>query len=341
MLLAACLSAISLIAWEMYWRSEGYPIGPDDNKHIWADNRHRIEKMDSNDVVIVGSSRAYFDLQLPEFEESYGRKPVMLAIEGTNPMAVLQDVAGESTFSGKLILGVTSPLYFSPPIADNFAYRFPQGWVEHFYNRTWADRFTSWVERPLQNNFAFLSSHEDGFSTDIDLRTLIERIPTPARIDRMPPIPIFKTMDYDRNLTMYRAHEDTAYARIIMNFWEFVAQPPADPPSEQEVEKLRQQVVEMTAKAASDMREKGGELILFRAPFEGVFGIAEPAGFPRQEYWDALAAACACPSYHYADHKVLQGYELPEWSHMSPTAARSFTKEFVKLLIQDGVLTPQ
>ncbi len=82
-------------------------------------------------------------------------------------------------------------------------------------------------------------------------------------------------------------------------------------------------------------------MILLRAPLGGVFSVAEPMGFPRDKFWDALVEACDCPAYNFEDHPSLQGYDLPEWSHMSPPEAKRFTKEFVKLLIRDGVLSPQ
>jgi hypothetical protein len=47
--------------------------------------------------------------------------------------------------------------------------------------------------------------------------------------------------------------------------------------------------------------------------------------FPRAETWDVLLAESGVPGIHFEDHPELQGYRLPEWSHLSAAEAERFT----------------
>ena len=47
---AIILSIIGIIAWESYWRSEGYYPTLSDEKALWAKERAKVEKASKNDV---------------------------------------------------------------------------------------------------------------------------------------------------------------------------------------------------------------------------------------------------------------------------------------------------
>ena len=69
---------------------------------------------------------------------------------------------------------------------------------------------------PAQMTLACLENDEDVFYNDLDLRTLIDRIPLKGRAPSMPPFPWFQYLDKDRNMTMFeRVAQDTAYAGMI------------------------------------------------------------------------------------------------------------------------------
>jgi len=79
LLVSLFLSIISLGSWELYWRSQGKYPTLNDEKALWANHRENVNDASKKDIVILGSSRAYFDFQLNEFEKVTGTKPIQLS----------------------------------------------------------------------------------------------------------------------------------------------------------------------------------------------------------------------------------------------------------------------
>ncbi|MEY2495127.1 MAG: hypothetical protein QOJ45_1619, partial [Verrucomicrobiota bacterium] len=83
---------VSVAAWEVYCRSIGYEPTLNDTEDLWAQTRRRVEP---ESVVLVGDSRAWFDLDLDELERGLTRRPVQLALPGSGPLPVLEDLAND------------------------------------------------------------------------------------------------------------------------------------------------------------------------------------------------------------------------------------------------------
>ncbi len=107
------LAALATTGWETWARSTGLEPGyyHDDNA-LWARERHRASELD-RPTVIVGSSRVFFDIDLNTWEDVTGDRPIMLAIEGTDPMPFLHDLAADPDFNGTVLVGVTPPIFFT------------------------------------------------------------------------------------------------------------------------------------------------------------------------------------------------------------------------------------
>jgi len=113
LIIAFAISIICIISWEMYWRSQGYYPTLNDEKALWSMHRANVEKATRDDVVILGSSRAYFDIQLNEWEAVTGQKPIQLASTGSSPLPIFNDIVNNTDFKGTFIVGVTPGLLFS------------------------------------------------------------------------------------------------------------------------------------------------------------------------------------------------------------------------------------
>ena len=100
--LALILALVTLVFWEMYWRSEGFPPAPDDNRHFWAVQRAKVNSLGADDYVFIGSSRILFDLQLDEWEKVTGKRPVQLGIAGGSPNPVFDDIVNNSEYNGTI-----------------------------------------------------------------------------------------------------------------------------------------------------------------------------------------------------------------------------------------------
>lgn len=338
LIIAVVLGIAILGIWEFVVRDMGYQAWPDDDKHIWAVQRAKVEKAGSDDVVLVGSSRVLFDIQLNEWEQETGRRPIMLALPGSSPLPVVKDIVENTSFAGTLIIGVTPGLYFSPPLDAPSPWHRAMERVMHYPKRTYAERLGHWLSLPLQGTFAFLRNEDDRFYNDLDLATLVKRIYMKQRVEANPPFPCLGYVDEDRNLTMSpQLMHDTAYANMVKNVWGYFGKnrPKVSPEKQEE---LRNAIIGMTTGFVRQLQARGGKVIFVRCPSSGPLYQGENMGLPRGPYWDELLKATGCPGYHFEDFEFMKKYELPEWSHLSTPDAKTFTRDLVRQMKADGVI---
>ncbi|MEP6604086.1 MAG: hypothetical protein ABJB69_09080, partial [Spartobacteria bacterium] len=84
-------------AWEIYVRSIGYGPTLNDNEDLWTATRRKVNP---ESIVIIGDSRAWFDLDLDELQKTLGKRPVQLAAGGTCGFPMLADLANDKNFHG-------------------------------------------------------------------------------------------------------------------------------------------------------------------------------------------------------------------------------------------------
>lgn len=328
---ALLLGIASLTAWEFYVRSEGYLSELDDNKALWAIQRAKVDKLTTEDVILLGSSRVHFDIQLNEWEASTGIRPVMLASDGTTPTPVFQDIVENSQFNGTVIIGVAPGLFFSQP-EKGFMWDRPSKRLQHYYEQTYAQRANHYLSVPLERNFSFLNASEEEWSDDIDLKTLVNNITIGNRIPKgRPPFNNFGFVDEDRNVTMFeKTKTDTAFANGIIKIWlGGAARRPAP---------VLDSVVLYYKPLLATFKKRGGNVIFLRCPSSGANRELEHKTIPRTAYWDTLIQQTEAFGYHFEDYPTLNQFICPEQSHLFTPDARVFTKELVNIMIKDDVL---
>lgn len=338
---AGVLVILMLTGWELHWRKQGYPTDPNNDKHIWAHHRNKAEKLTSDDVVIIGSSRVLFDFQLDVWEEVTGKRPLQLAAAGASPIPVLKDIVENSSFNGTLVIGVTPPLFFGPLDEHYMSNERITNWVNFYHKRTYADQFNYLLTRYPQNNLAFLCASEEPHYTELDLKTRLEvMFPFPPRVPGPPPFPELGTLDNDRNCRMLdKVVTDSSYSAEITGFWSFVMSPPPDMiPTPEQAAAGWQAVIGVVSGLIKQFEDRGGNVILVRCPSQDKFRFVEGMAFPREQCWNKLVETTGCESYHFEDYDFMNAYKLPEWSHLSAPDAEVFTRAVVSRMKEDGVL---
>lgn len=333
--IAIAFSILAIGIWELFWRSKGYFPDLDDDKHLWAINRGKVDKASTTDVVLVGSSRVLFDIQLEEWEKQTGIQPIQLANAGASPLPVFHDIVENTDFKGTLVLGVTPPLFFSTtypqaPPWDRAASR-----SKFYKDRTYAQRLNYALSVPLQKSFAFICDDEEGWYDDINLKALLKTIKLPKRTANpdMPPFYRFQDIDINRNVRMkQRVVTDTAFANSIKTVWQFFMSADMPPPD-------KDGTMAFFLNDLEKFKARGGKVILVRLPSSGFFHDLGTNGLPRKDFWDVLVKKANVPAYHYSDYKELSGFDTPEWSHLSGPDADVFTERFVNILLKDTVIT--
>ena len=56
---------------------------------------------------------------------------------------------------------------------------------------------------------------------------------------------------------------------------------------------------------------------------------------PRKSTWDVLLKETRAPGIHFQDYRELQGYELPEWSHLTRASAERYTEALYRIIERD------
>ena len=328
MLLGALLLAIALTgAWEWHWRAYGVVPSIRDDDALWARQRRRIDTGEGHATVLIGSSRTLFDVQLPVWERLSGRRPIQLALVGTSPLLELEDLANDTTFKGRLLIGVAPELFFS-------GYNYRGSALAGFRKETPSQRVGKWLSMHLlEPRFAF-------YDPDFALFTILKRQSwprrkaLPARVD----VRKLSNCEPDRNTYLwYKVAADPAYRALTRSIWAQDFNPP--PPTPKDIvdnHKTFDEQIARAAKAITQLRARGVPVLFVREPSVGDYYASEDRAFPRQQGWDVLLASTGAPGIYFEDYAELRsGYDLPEWSHMTRASAERYTAALYRIMERD------
>jgi hypothetical protein len=316
-------------AWELYCRSLGYGPTLNDNEDLWT-LRRRVVGPES--LVIIGDSRALFDVDLDEFQKGLGKRPIQLAMGGSTAWPVLEDLAKDKNFHGTIICSVVPHLFFAPPGSPPMD-RAEKG-VKRFHNQTPAQRASEYLAMPLEEHVAFLKPD------DLSLEALLNRLPIPNRTGALVPPrfpPYFQTEDRQRRTRMWDkcAEPGSELARRIQQIWIPLFTPPAPPtyiPKDvflaQVKEGIEKRFADVNA-AVEKIRSRGGKIVFVRFPHTGGLKELEDRNTPREKTWDPLLKMTGAPGIYYSDFPDLSGFNCPEWSHLSASDSVQFSKRLV------------
>lgn len=315
-LAALALTAAMLVGWETYWRSQSYETGDIKNTTgAWAAQR-RLATADA--TVLIGTSRNLFDVDLDVWERTTGVRPVQLALEGSSPRFVLADLANDPNFHGLVVADVVTGLFYG-----EFAGRGAKA-LPYARDETLSQRAGRVLSIPAEYVFAYIDDQTRP-------KELWRRLELPTRPGQQPAfvdpykIGISKP---DRNSEMWsRELTDAAYRERSIAIWGeiFKPQPGAPPLNPPKV------IAEVAANVAK-IRARGGDVVFVMHPQAGFLAQTEPKAFPRAVFWDGLLAGTKTKGVRYDEHPQLQGFRMPEISHMHPRDAEIYTARLAPLV---------
>lgn len=319
--LAVTVFLLLIGAWEAYWRSEGAVPAIANTDGLWTRTRRRIDAGEGTATVLVGSSRTLSNFQLDVWARERGERPIQLALEGTTPVPVMEQLAADTNFRGELIVGVASDLFFS-----GFAFR--RSAFELLHTESYSQRAGQWLSMTFVE--PFLAFDDTYFA----LFTVLARQPWPDRPGAKARIEVPKIFvgRADRNNRMWRrAEEDTVFQRLVQRVWaqNFGPRPGMTPERAQEIAQAQ---IDRAAAAVKTLQARGVRVTFVRHPTSGGYAAFEAKALPRERTWEPLLRATGARGIHFADYPALQGYELVEWSHMTGEQADRYTADVVRLL---------
>jgi len=331
---------IGVTAWEVYCRSLGYEPTLNDTADLWAEARRRVQP---ESIVIIGDSRAWFDMDLDELERGLGKRPIQLALAGSCAYPVLEDLTKDQHFHGVIICSLVPRLYLAPPGSP--PYDRSQKAVQRFHGQTWAQRASHELSVPLERSFAFLKQEE------LTLDALLGRLPIPNRPYALVPPPLppyFCSVDRERRARMVDqgARPGPLQTRVKMG-WAALFTPPPPPtyvPTDAFIRQMKEAVEQRfrdTKACVDKLRGRGSKVVFVRFPVSGDLKKLEDQQTPRAPTWDRLVNESGVPGIYFEDFPELSGFECPEWSHLSAGDSVEFTKRLVPHLrnaLQIGAL---
>ena len=315
-------------AWEFYCRSIGYGPTLNDNEDLWTQARRRVKP---ESIVIIGDSRAWFDLDLDELQKGLGKRPVQLAAGGSCAYPVLADLANDERFHGTIICSVVPRMFFAPPGSPPMDRS--EKAVRRYHTQTVAQRASQYLAMPLEEHVAFLKQEE------LTLEDLLKRLPIPNRPGALVPPrfpPYFQSEDRERRARMIEqcAQPGELQSRI-QQIWLPLFTPPPPPtyiPQEVFTEKMKKAKEDRfrdTTAAVAKLRARGGKIVFVRFPLTGELKALEDRITPRSDIWNSLLKRTGTPGIYFEDYPELSSFNCPEWSHLSAGDSVEFTKRLI------------
>lgn len=320
------LTAIGTVAWEVRARALGYAPGLNDTSDLWADWRGKVQP---DSMVIIGDSRALFDIDLDALEQGFGQRPIQLALVGSCAYPILENLANDEKFHGTVIASIIPGMWLVPPPAPPYQNSLKA--LKRYQTRTVAQRAGHHLGMILEEHLAFMKQD------DLTLPQLLKDVSVPDRADSyLPPRlpPYFATIDRDRRTKMAEAcARPGPLQERVKNGWKPLFTPPPFPAyTPKEVLEGIGQAVEArfgeTVAAVNKIRARGGKVVFVRFPHSGDLKQLEDAGTPRAGPWERLMKETGAPNIYYSDYPELI-FDCPEWSHLSGPDSVEFTKRLV------------
>lgn len=324
-MLAIIITLIAIATYEISLRQNGYTISYDDSESLFANSRRKIYLPQNEATVFTGSSRMKYDIDTETWREITGETPVQLSFVGSRATLVLKDLAADPDFKGKVLVDGTEGLLFD---ISGRSDRRPGTAIKYFHDETPSQRFSFHVNRILESGFVFLD--EDNFS----LSPCLEQIPLPTRPGHFsfPKYPAeFAVTNFDRQTQMTENFiRDSSQYSIMREVWLNIAKMGSKierPPST-----VYDSLMLALKKDIDIIKSRGGQVVFLRPPSSGPLWQGEQKGFSRQEFWDKLLHITECKGIHFMDYDETSSYACPEYSHLSPSDAKLYTRKLIQIL---------
>ena len=323
-MLLLLLVAAFTISWEMMWRNKGFEATYNDDKVLWAEKRKEVYKPQNDATVFIGSSRIKFDLDIPTWRTYTGEDAVQLAVVGTSPRMLLQDLANDENFRGKLVIDITEVLFFSQNPAFH---KSAKDAIAFYKDQTPTQKLSSKINLLLESKLVFLEERK--FALNALFNDLF--IPNRPGVFSMPPFPKgFELTTSDRQTYMSESFlSDTNAINWQTGIWKGLILGDKTPPVRGDA------LVEIFSEvktAVDKITSRGGKVIFVRTPSSHMFAEAENMGFPRENYWNKLLDYTNTDGIHFKDFDETKDLLCPEWSHLSREQAIDYTIHLVKVL---------
>jgi hypothetical protein len=289
---------VVLLAWEIFVRGHGFQPSLKETADNWAIARDHVGK---DTLVIVGSSRAQAAID-PDLLAHELRLPHALQLSwlGGNPIAVLEELAADSSYHGVVLVAIDPPIVFAKS-ADT------KTLTEYYDRRKFLHTSPSaYAEAHLR---ALVQSKLALLRAELAPALLFEHWLAGSAL---PPAP-HHHMRRDRFRPVYPD---------IDKPWV-----PSEQPALNDAE--MSVLLERMRRATEALRARGGKVIYLHLPFSKRLRAQEQTAFPRERYWDRMVREGDAP---VIDGDLDFDCRCRDGSHLDADEAPAFTRALAKKL---------
>lgn len=288
---------------ELAARARGFQPSVKDTPALWSAYRERARTPAGPQapLVLIGSSRFMLGINHTTLAASVRRPVINLAIDGSSPRRVFEDLVRDQSFHGT-ILREMHAFAKEGPSADAK----PNEYIQYFHARTWMSDTEALLRERVQSNLTILLP-------EVGPRQILNGLVS-RHLDFQP--------SYVRMLP--GRHRPADYSRVDLEqhrrHWADASRNVGPRLDDSEVVALADEISEGTDK----LRSRGGDVILFRMVSSGAVRAIEEERTPRAQ-WDLFAARVRARAIHYADIPALRDFVAVDGSHLDQRDVEAFS----------------
>ena len=321
-LLALAIVVAGWVAFERYWRAQGYAPSVVDSLDLWSQMRARVDRpAPPQRIALLGASRIQYGISPSAFRDEARRlgldvDPVMLAVNGHYPLAALRDLADDPQFVGVGLVGIDSRGM------DRQVWDMQAPHVR-YYHHDWSP--SRELHRRLLTR---LQEHVIAARPEFSIVTLIKR----ALDGQGPPYRDYVLFQRDRSAGTDYARSDVTAIRNarIADLRKYY--PRFTAPSPEAWLAGMREVVGWVER----INARGGKVVFYREPLSGEHLELDEQHFPRAQYWDRLAAIMPATMIDFRDYPSLQ-FDTPDTSHVDIKDIDAQSRALVRVLREQHV----
>lgn len=304
-ILACALIVFEIGGLELFWRMQGHRPSISPSMELWCYHRDRLHNAERDTIAVLGGSRIEVGFDQDAFLKAHPRyEVVQLALPGKGPFATLADVAADESFRGTVICSLEEVATQPSHLADQ------DPWVS-YYRQKWGPgkKASLLISVVPQNTLAQLLPRLGGINL---LRWL--------RKGRLPLVDYTTTLFNRRRIADYSKVKtaDLVRTRVAFITRELKEFPPA-------TESEWRDIVARIAGFVRQIQDRGGRVVIVKYPLGGELLALQEKRFPRDKYWEPLAAGVGTDVIHYEEMPGFEDLSLPDDSHLDPPGATEFT----------------
>lgn len=324
---------------EIKMRARGWVPSFSDSRDLWSYHRKRASELGSNALILVGASRIQLGIDLDEIRNNTDLEPIQLAIDGTSPVPVMENLARDPQVNGIIILsldeGQIKPDYsgeksnewvkFYDDYFNSGKFMEPFRFVNNKVKMLISERFITKMEgaRP----FTVIYSYIFDPSPSANYLVLHKDRSRSADYEKVV-MPHFYAERVARHFGNQLVKGETTF-RIFFETYSHAIEniQPAD-----NSEFLSG--IDLLLKDVQQIENRGGRVIFVRLPTDKLIWETDRKKYPREYFWNELAKRHD-KTIHFMDYQSLQKYNLPDGSHLDYRDKKSFTRELMKIIDTD------